>query len=136
MQTSGLDHINLTVSNIERSRQFYGDLLGFEIQTTPADYPDSFAAGSCSFFVGGIEIALVTHEDASPDDRFDERRIGLDHLSFKAPDEQALHDLAEKLKQAGIETKGVEVYAPNGKKYVSFRDPDNIQLEYWLDIPG
>lgn len=136
MQTSGLDHINLTVANIERSRRFYGDLLGFEIQTTPDDYPDAFAAGSCSFFVGGVEITLVTHDDAAPGDRFDERRIGLDHLSFKAPREQALHDLAERLKQAGVETKGVEVYAPNGKKYVAFRDPDNIQLEYWLDVPA
>jgi hypothetical protein len=34
-----------------------------------------------------------------------------------------------------VETKGVELYAAAGKKYVSFRDPDNIQLEYWLDTP-
>ena len=74
MKTSGFDHINLTVSNIERSRQFYGDLLGFEIQITPADYPDPWAAGSCSFFVGGVEIALITHPDMTAGDRFDERR--------------------------------------------------------------
>jgi hypothetical protein len=41
--------------------------------------------------------------------------------------------LAAKLKVAGVPTNGVEVYQPNGKKYVSFRDPDNIQIEYWLN---
>jgi glyoxylase I family protein len=135
MRTAGLDHINLTVSNLERSRQFYGDLLGFEIEGIPLDYPDQYAAGTYSFFVGGVEIALMTHRRTSPDDRFDETRIGLDHLSFKAPDEQALYELAERLMRAGVETQGVEVYEPNGKKYVVFRDPDNIQLEYWLDVP-
>ncbi len=133
MKTSGFDHINLTVSNLARSRRFYGDLLGFELHITPDDYPDSLAAGSFSFFVGSVEVAVITHPTTSPEDRFDETRIGLDHLSFKAPNEQALYDLAGILQEAGVETNGVEEYTPNGKKYVAFRDPDNIQLEYWLD---
>jgi len=81
--------------------------------------------------VGGIEIGFIQHPETPPGDRFDEMRIGLDHISFKAPDEAALHALAERLIQAGVDTKGVEIFFPNGKKYVSFRDPDNIQLEYW-----
>jgi glyoxylase I family protein len=133
MKTAGLDHIDLTVSDLERARKFYGDILGFELTMTPVEYPDGVHAGSYSFIVGGGEIGLITHRQTLPGDLFDERRIGLDHLSFKAPDEAALYELAEKLIQAGVETKGVEVYGPNGKKYVSFRDPDNIQLEYWLD---
>ncbi len=48
------------------------------------------------------------------------------------PTEAALHALADKLIAAGVDTKGVEIYAPTGKRYVVFRDPDNIQLEYWL----
>lgn len=135
MQTSGFDHVDLTVSDIERSRRFYGDLLGFELTKIPDDYPDPIFAGSCSFMVGGVEISLLTHRETPPNDRFSEFRIGLDHLSFKAPDEAALHALAEKLIAAGVETKGVELYKPSGKKYVSFRDPDNIQLEYWYDTP-
>ena len=133
METSGLDHLNLTVSDLERSRQFYGELLGFNIQAVPKDYPVELFAGSYSFLAGDVEICLIAHPETSPEDRFDETRIGLDHLSFKAPNEAALQALAEKLIQAGVETKGVEVYMPNGKKCVAFRDPDNIQLEYWLD---
>lgn len=135
MDTSGLDHINLTVSDLERSRRFYGDLLGFDLKQIPLDYPISFAAGTYYFMVGSVEITLVAHRSTPPGDRFDESRIGLDHLSFKAPDEAALHALVKTLNEAGVENSGVQVYAPNGKQYVVFRDPDNIQLEYWLDTP-
>ena len=132
MKTSGLDHVVLTVTDLERARRFYGDLLGFELREgEEPEYP----AGALYFMVGGVEITLVHHARTSPDDRFSEFRVGLDHLSFVAPDLAALHALADKLIAAGVDTKGVEIYAPNGKRYVVFRDPDNIQLEYWLDEP-
>jgi catechol 2,3-dioxygenase-like lactoylglutathione lyase family enzyme len=132
MITSGLDHIVLTVSNVERSRKFYAEILGFEVKTIPADFPNAVFAGSCFFYVGELEIFLIQHAQTMATDRFDEMRIGLDHLSFRAPDEASLNVFAERLIQAGVETNGVEIFNPPGKKYVSFRDPDNIQLEYWL----
>jgi glyoxylase I family protein len=131
MQTSGLHHVVLTVSNLERSRQFYGNLLEFKLRTLPPDFPGTFA-GSHYFVVGGVEFFLVAHKKTPAGDRFSEFRIGLDHLSFAAPDEAALHTLAKRLIAAGVETNGVEVFAPSGAHYVAFRDPDNIQLEYWF----
>jgi glyoxylase I family protein len=132
MKTSGLDHIVLTVSDLERARRFYGDLLGFEI--TIGEEPE-YPSGAFYFFVGGVEITMVHHDRTPSADRFSEFRVGLDHLSFAAPDEAALHALADKLIAAGVDTQGVETYAPTGKRYVVFRDPDNIQLEYWLNEP-
>ncbi len=127
MQTPGLSHIILTVSDLARSRKFYGDLLGFQIQDI------NFEGGSMFFFVvGGVGIWVLTHKQTPPGDRFSEFRLGLDHLAFKAPDEAALKALADKLIAAGVDTKGVETFF-SGNKYVAFRDPDNIQLEYWLD---
>ncbi len=133
MQTSGLDHVNLSVSDLVRSRQFYAEVLGFEVIDLPADYANPLFAGAFFFIAGGVEFFLMRHPQTPSGDRFSEFRVGLDHLSFKAPDEAALRALAERLVQAGVETKGVETFHPSGKKYVSFRDPDNIQLEYWLD---
>jgi catechol 2,3-dioxygenase-like lactoylglutathione lyase family enzyme len=132
MQTSGLDHIVLNVSDLDRAQQFYGDLLGFDVKRLRGDFPGVFA-GACYFMVGSVEIFILSHPQIPAGDRFSEFRIGLDHLSFVAPNEQALHDLTAKLRAAGVHTNGIEVFAPNGKKYVSFRDPDNIQLEYWLN---
>jgi glyoxylase I family protein len=131
MDTSGLDHVVLSVSDLDRARAFYGDLLGFEIREEP-----EYLGGALYFMAGGVEITFVHHGRTPPGDRFSEFRIGLDHLSFVAPDEAALHTLADRLIAAGVDTQGVETYAPNGKRYVAFRDPDNIQLEYWLNQPG
>jgi glyoxylase I family protein len=133
METSGFDHIVLSVSDLERARQFYGDLLGFELTGAPQSYAGLVFAGGYTFMVGDVEIGLIKHAETPAGDRFNEFRIGLDHLAFKAPNEAALHALVEKLTQAGIATSGVELFEPSRKLSVTFRDPDNIQLEYWLD---
>ncbi len=126
MQTPGLNHVILTVSDLERSRAFYGDLLGFEINYMPEYHIFNFVCGGVGFW-------FMTHQETPPGDRFSEFRIGLDHLSFTAPSREALQALADKLIAAGVDTKGVETFAPTGNLYMAFRDPDNIQLEYWLE---
>ena len=122
METSGLNHIIMTIKDVKISRTFYGNLLGFEIK----DIADGFF-----FATGGVAIFFFPSNYPIPDDRFNEFRIGLDHLAFTAPNEDALESLANLLKASGVETQGVEIYH-TGNKYVAFRDPDNIQLEYWL----
>ena len=122
METSGLNHIIMTIKDAKTSQAFYGDLLGFETETI---------ADGFFFRVGGVTIFFFPSSHPLPDDRFNEFRLGLDHLSFNAPSETVLYSLAEQLQAAGVDTKGVETYH-TGNKYVAFRDPDNIQLEYWL----
>ena len=122
METSGLNHIIMTIKDVKISQAFYNDLLGFETK----NIADGFF-----FMTGGIAIFFFSSNHPIPDDRFNEFRIGLDHLSFTAPSEAALQSFAEHLQAAGVETQGVETYH-TGNKYVAFRDPDNIQLEYWL----
>ena len=122
METSGLNHIIMTIKDVKVSRAYYGDLLDFKIQ----NIADGF-----SLLAGGVTIFFFPSNRPVPDDRFSEFRIGLDHLSFNAPSEAALQSLAARLQSAGVETKGVETYH-TGNRYVAFRDPDNIQLEYWL----
>jgi glyoxylase I family protein len=130
METSGLDHINLSVTDLDRSRRFYRDVLGLAVQEAP-----DFLGGAFYFNVGEVELWFVRHDRTPDTDRFSEFRVGLDHLSFRAPDEAALHDLVNRLRAAAVETTGVKTDPASSKRYVVFRDPDNIQLEYWLDEP-
>ena len=129
METSGLHHIVMTVGDVARSRAFYGDLLGFALN----DMGDEIPGGGFHFEVGPVWIFCFGSRQPLPGDRFSEFRIGLDHLSFTAPTAAALEALAGKLLAAGTETRGVETFAPTGNRYIAFRDPDNIRLEYWLD---
>ncbi len=128
METSGLHHVVLTVRDPARSRAFYSDVLGFSINDMPHIPGGGFWAQA-----GPVWIFFFASRQPQPGDRFNEFRIGLDHLSFTAPSRDALDTLAATLLAAGVETQGVEQYAPTGNYYVAFRDPDNIQLEYWLN---
>lgn len=128
MDSPGLNHIILTVGDLEKSRAFYGALLDFELHNVSDDDPSMgfwFTSGSIAFF-------MMPSREPIPGDRFSEFRIGLDHIAFSAPNEAALNELAATLIAGGVDTKGVETFS-TGNRYVAFRDPDNIQLEYWLD---
>ena len=78
-------------------------------------------------------LGLTQHRDGERGP-FDETRIGLDHLAFGVPDRQALDTWAERLASAGVVQSGVA--ASNsipGAAVLVFRDPDNIQLEFFYD---
>ena len=128
MPTPALHHIVLTVSDAERSRAFYADLLGFDVTVMSPG-----AAGSFYFMNASVWTFVIASPKPVAGDRFSEFRVGLDHLSFVAASRAELDAIAAKLIAAGVDTKGVEVFAPTGNDYVAFRDPDNIQLEYWLE---
>jgi catechol 2,3-dioxygenase-like lactoylglutathione lyase family enzyme len=127
MQATGVNHIILTVGDIARSRAFYRDVLGCEVADV-ADNPDY----GFYFKVGDVEFYVSPSRAPLPGDRFSEFRIGLDHVAFTVADRATLDALAARLLAAGVATSGVEQFAPTGNYYIAFRDPDNIQLEYWL----
>lgn len=128
MQTTGLNHVVMTVSSPAQSAKFYGEVLGFPINEMPG-----IPGGGFYIEAGPTWVFFFGSRQPQPSDRFSELRIGLDHLSFTAPNREALDQLAATLLAAGVETQGVEQFAPSGNWYVAFRDPDNIQLEYWLN---
>ena len=128
MQTPGLHHIVMTTANVARSEAFYRDILGFDV--THFDMPE-IPGGMYFFETGGMSIYFTPSHQPIEGDRFSEARVGLDHLSFRAPSREALNELAEKLIAAGVETKGVEQFF-TGNYYIMFRAPDNMQVEYWL----
>jgi len=70
-------------------------------------------------------------EGTAGDDRFSERRIGVDHLAFAVSERATLEELVERLAGAGVDTAGIETDPVLGKEYVCFRDPDNVQWEFY-----
>ena len=128
-----IDHLSLSVTDLDRSARFYEEVLGVDLTQVPLEYSDELNAGSFYFSVGDVEITLLKHDQTEEGDRFSEFRVGLDHLSFRVGSEDELDDVVRRLDRNGIENRGIQLYQPSGKKYVVVRDPDNIQLEFWLD---
>jgi glyoxylase I family protein len=121
----GVHHFRLTVADVDRAVRFYTEVLGFKKLVDPN--PGAFLSN------GSVGLGIGPHpfpDGAIKGDRFDENRIGLDHLSFSVPSRQALDEAVQVLDKHGIAHSEVrdlgEVF---GICIVVFRDPDNIQLE-------
>jgi glyoxylase I family protein len=121
--TEYIHHLTLRVRDLDRSRRFYSDVLGVDIEALD---------DRLRFAVGATRIVLRPPLEGTPgDDRFSERRIGLDHISFGVQAHQSLERLVERLRAHGIATEGIQFNADPEAEFVAFRDPDNIQLEFF-----
>src|SRR5260370_31194018 len=82
-----IHHIRLTVTDFERSREFYTTFLGFNVaaEAPASDDPKSdpsypVLSGGCVMAKGNYLLGL--RPVANKGDRVDQDRVGLDHLSF------------------------------------------------------
>ena len=82
---------------------------------------------------GGMLFGLHTHQGRESGDRADERRTGLDHISFGLSGTAELEQWRDRLDELGITHGGIKkAHYGSG---VSFRDPDGIALEFFI-APG
>lgn len=120
----GIAHATLTVTDIGRTKRFYEQL--FETKLI-MDNDWSF-----SLLKVGIPCWFAQWQDTNGNDHFDEKRVGLDHIAFRLKTLKELKQIIKKLNTLGVENAGLQRFA--GKyPYVAFRDPDNIQTEFFID---
>ena|ERR1700678_254014 len=82
----------------------------------------------------GLQLCLVDH--AGSPDLFDERQVGLDHLELLVPDRGDLDAWAARLDELGITHSGIKGPSYTSNAMITFRDPDNIQLEFFFQSPA
>ncbi len=117
---AGVNHVALTVTDLDVSERFYVDVLGFRRALDVGYGRITIHAAS------GFTIALLTHPDATGG-AFTERTTGLDHLSFAAADRAELVRWQERLESLGVTYTPIRDM-PLGH-HLNFRDPDGIALE-------
>lgn len=140
MAVTSLHHVAIRVQDPDRSRAFYEKVLGFafmELSAVPEmtiEWRGSPSQGTMlATQVGDTFVILEPPLEGTPDqDRFSERRIGVDHLAFGVDDRATLEELVERLRAEGAETQGIEHDSILDKDYVAFRDPDNVQWEFYM----
>ncbi len=123
--TGGVNHLALTVTDLKRACEFY-DLLGFKTLM-------EFGPTRVLLSNGSTVMAVGTAPDPSRaprGDRFDENRVGLDHLSFSVASLADLEGAARLFDELGVPHGEIEDTGPAMRMYLlAFRDPDNTQLE-------
>ncbi len=134
MRSSGVHHIDLVVSSIERSLPFYRDLLG-PLGWHRIGEVEGERGETIWYFSGaGPPIGL---REAQTEGEYDRYRVGLHHLALEASSRGVVDERAEWLRSQGVEIEsGPEEYAYMPGYYaVFFYDPDGIKLEL-VHVPG
>ena len=123
---TGIAHLALTVTDLERSVAFYGRLWGMASSGTL----DGPALHRWVFLLpDGTTIGLTRH-DATASTPFDAHARGLDHVGFAVANLADLQAWADHLTAMDIAHSGL-VEADYGTA-LSFTDPDGIALEFFV----
>ncbi|HEV2426772.1 MAG TPA: VOC family protein [Acidimicrobiales bacterium] len=121
-----ITHVAVTVSDLDRSAPWYQRLF----DAAPVLDEDTGPFHHVVWLVGGQTLfGIHQFPDLADGSAFNERRIGLDHVAFQCRDRGELEAWASRLDELGIAHGGiVDAHYGSG---VSFRDPDNIALEFF-----
>ncbi len=117
-----LEHVNLTVSDLQRSIDLYSDLLGLHVrwQGTTSD-------GQPAAHVGDDRCYLALFQ-SSPElaarPKVDYNAVGLNHFGFVVDDLDAARS---RLTNHGLTPHHEQDYEPGRRLY--FYDPDGIEVE-------
>ena len=119
-------HVTLTVSDLNRSIPWYERV--FDTKVVLDEEPGPFRRAV--WRVGGRAlVGFNQFPDPADTLPFNERRVGLDHLALGCSSRSELEAWKVRLDELGIVNGGV-VDAAYGSA-LSFRDPDNIALEFF-----
>ena len=124
---------NLSVRDPLRSAVFYSEVLGMEViyQYPPIIGPDVPLGYVCLREPStDLEICLV-HHSTNPGELFSEFRTGLDHLEFLVERRADLDEWVAHLDALGVAHSGITEPSYTRNAMLTFRDPDNIQLEFF-----
>jgi catechol 2,3-dioxygenase-like lactoylglutathione lyase family enzyme len=129
---TGVLYVGLSVRDVRRSADWYRDLLDMETERENFDsssWPSDWDEVLLRHPESGLLIGLLQHKQ-NPGDPFSEFRTGLDHLELEVGSLEELREWERRLNERGILHSGIQQ-----AHILTFRDPDNIQLEFFLRAP-
>ena len=135
MRSSGVHHVDLVVSSIERSLPFYTQLLGPLGFHTVSQVEGE--RGETIWYIGGPGTAVGLREALSESEPYDRYQVGVHHLAFEADSRAQVDERAEwiRTQRVEIESEPEEYTYIPGYYAVFFYDPDGLKLEI-VHVPG
>lgn len=127
VEVKGVAHVGLYIKDIERSKKFYTEILGFENIcefVSPEENKIAFMKS------GNLIIELIQHKV------WMDRKDGLfDHIAMEV---ENIEETSEKLKELGMAFEA-DIYFDDlvfdkGVKYQAFRGPDGEHLEIYQTL--
>lgn len=130
MEIKELGHLVLYVRDLERSRRFYGDVLGW--REVRGDARVAFPAAAFSSGRTHHELLLI---EVGPDAAAIPagRRVGLYHFGLKVGEtDDELREALQHLREAGVPVVGASDHTVTHSLYIE--DPDGNEIELYIDV--
>ena len=130
MLTSGIDHVGLAVRNLDATRDFFVQCLGWKIAGERPEYPAVFVSDE------KLLVTLWQVKDDPAPIAFDRRKnIGLHHLALRAADEAALATILDRVSAwPGVTVEfAPEQLGAGPKRHMMIYEPGGIRIEFDFD---
>ncbi|MEX2430374.1 MAG: VOC family protein [Dehalococcoidia bacterium] len=127
MEIKELGHIVLYVRDLERSRHFYGNVLGWNEISRLGQGAAMFSSGRSHHELLLIEVGAQAQPIPEG------RRVGMYHFGLKVgeTDDELREALAE-LQQANVTVVGAADHTVTHSLYI--QDPDGNEVELYIDV--
>jgi catechol 2,3-dioxygenase len=122
-----IGHVHLKVSDLERSIDFYCNLLGFELMAKYGKDAAFVSAGGYHHHIG-LNVWYSRNGSPPPDNA-----TGLFHLAILYPSRKDLAAIFLRLRNAGYPLSGASDHGVSEAIYLD--DPDDNGLELYCDRP-
>ena len=116
-----IGHVVLSVSDVERSIQFYRDVVGFQLAGYRPGGPGAFL--TC----GRVHHNLALFQAPADAQPIQQNQIGLHHFAFEVDDYPTLQAAHQRLVAAGVTIDSIVSHGLTRSVY--FLDPDGIRME-------
>jgi catechol 2,3-dioxygenase len=131
-----IGYVSLNVSDIDRSLQFYENVLKFKKVERPSNERALLSVDEYPSYL--VEL-LQTKEEAAAGYKagvYETRRAGLYHFAILLPERKYLADMLQNLSDMRSEIRfdGLADHLVSESIYI--RDPDNIGIEIYCDRPA
>ncbi len=128
--TYGVDHVGLSVRDLESTRKFFCDCLAWCVIGERPEYPAAFVSD------GHCILTLWQVESPSKAIAFDRRaNVGLHHLALAVVDQAGLDALYQRVSNwPGVVTEfGPQVLGAGPKIHFIVREPSGVRVEFAFD---
>ena len=142
MQIRGINHLAMVTGDMDATVRFYRDVLDLPVVSTTGNMPGRYPYRHYFFKIGEhstlafFEWPGMVEPFHKPAGQPARGRWQFDHLSFDVPDESALLQLQDRLREHDIDVTGVVDHQVIQSVY--FTDPVNgiaLEASYWVKDP-
>ena len=126
---SGIHHVAIIATDIERSKSFYADTLGFSVLRE--NYRDNSQSWKIDLLSPcGVEIELFSFPKPPARPSYPEA-AGLRHLALRV---EGLADWVRYLETQDIACEGTRTDPYTGALFTFFADPDGLPIELYQTV--